>query len=1149
MRLATAICIVVVTVLLVAPAWAQRYHVRVYNEGDGLPSSTVSSVVQGPDDRMWFATRAGVAVYDASEWITFAVAEGLDPPDRQHLAFDDSGSLWAVGDDGAAVSRFRDGRWDAVEPPARSARCSLREVVGTESGIALGGSCGLRVFDGADGWRRVAGQDGTELDVLALARLGDELWIGTRDGLLTGRGAESGVAALVRRETGGVFGLAPDRCGPREEPCLWIVGSGHVWRMRGGRWEQDGDFDTPVVGGEPLRLAADGRGGLYLGDAGELLQYRPGRPPLRLDERNGLASGGTFDVTVDREGLLWAASGRGVSKLVSLRFATLSKEHGLYEDEVTAVLQRRDGTIVLAHRTGLTLLEEGGPRLLEVPEASFRTDDRLLELAEQADGTLWVAGNALGLGRLEADGIGWLRGGPSDRVSSVMVDAEERLWVAERHRVLRGVWPDLVEVFAVRRGRGVRRLVADPGGGAWVLTDGDGVYRIAGDSVAQWSSSTVPGLDNAFSILPRPGGAWVGTGHGLAELDGNELRRVRLPGPAIERPVYFIVADRDDRVWFGTDNGVMRWNGETLEHFTVDDGLGGRETNRAAGMVDGEGNLWIGTTGGVTVYRPDFDYGPPSPPSVELVGVNVGGATLSALAERSLAPQLDDLEFSFRAISFYDERNIRLHTWLEGFDTGWSDPRVSSSRRIRFTNLPPGEYRFHVRAANRLGPWSPIASSATIRIRAPFWRRTWFWAAALLLAAGLGVAAQRYVDRGRRARTLEAEVRQRVAELRRTEAELVKAQRLEALGLLAGGIAHDFNNLLMAILGHLSLLEEQVAPGPRRWVEAGKKAVERARQLTVQLLTFSRGGAPVRDAARIDEVLHESVSFALRGTNVRAEIELDDELDAVDIDAGQISQVMNNLLINAAQSMPEGGVIRVAAGNAAEPPGMLPAGRYVCVEVADRGRGIAEQDLPHIFDPYFSTKEGGTGLGLATAYSIVRRHDGLLTVESVLGEGTRFRMYLPASEDQAQSSRPPSPVQRFDGIRVLVMDDDAAVREATAAMLRSLGCVAVTAQEGGAALQAYAEASAQGDPFAVVILDLTVPGGMGGVETLGDLRRIDPGVVAIVASGYSTASTLSEHRRHGFAAVLRKPYDRSGLAEVLTQVLDPAVAGRAPETG
>jgi nitrogen-specific signal transduction histidine kinase/ActR/RegA family two-component response regulator len=382
-----------------------------------------------------------------------------------------------------------------------------------------------------------------------------------------------------------------------------------------------------------------------------------------------------------------------------------------------------------------------------------------------------------------------------------------------------------------------------------------------------------------------------------------------------------------------------------------------------------------------------------------------------------------------------------------------------------------------------------------------------------------------------------------VTERNKMEEELQKAQRLESLGILTGGIAHDFNNILVSIIGSLSLIKVHAKSGDKffDYLTRAEKAALRAKGLTQQLLTFSKGGAPIKKTASIPELIEETANFSLRGSRVRCEFSMPGNLWPVEIDEGQMSQVINNLIINAQQAMPDGGIIRIGAENVIieENEGLpLAVGKYVKVSVKDQGTGIPKAYLQKIFDPYFTTKEKGSGLGLATSYSIIKKHGGYLTAESDAGAGATFYIYLPASEKQILVVKGVVEEEIFSGHgRILFMDDQQNVREVAGDMLMSLGYEVEFAGEGHEAIDLYKQAKDSEKPFDAVILDLTVPGGMGGQEAIRRLRKIDPGVKAIVSSGYSGDPIMSEYRGYGFSGVMAKPYEIKKLGEILYNVL------------
>jgi PAS domain S-box-containing protein len=381
-----------------------------------------------------------------------------------------------------------------------------------------------------------------------------------------------------------------------------------------------------------------------------------------------------------------------------------------------------------------------------------------------------------------------------------------------------------------------------------------------------------------------------------------------------------------------------------------------------------------------------------------------------------------------------------------------------------------------------------------------------------------------------------------ITEKRKIEEELAKAGKIESLGILAGGIAHDFNNILTAIVGNISLAKMSIGENTEvsRILTDAEKASARAQDLTYQLLTFAKGGAPVKRTADIAQIIRETVGFALRGSKTRCEFRLPEELYPVEFDEGQISQVINNLIINADQAMPQGGVISIIGQNiSAEQINhpIIKQGKWVKTSIKDTGVGIPDQYLGKVFDPFFTTKQKGSGLGLAISYSIVKRHDGYIDVESTPGVGTTFHLYFPASEAKIAETAKDSERLTPGAGKIIIMDDDEGILTAASMALTKLGYQVGVARDGGSAIELYQAAMNTPKPFDALIMDLTVPGGLGGKETIAILRQIDPNIKAIVSSGYSNDPIMSEYAKYGFSGMICKPYKAQQLGRVLQDVL------------
>ena len=386
------------------------------------------------------------------------------------------------------------------------------------------------------------------------------------------------------------------------------------------------------------------------------------------------------------------------------------------------------------------------------------------------------------------------------------------------------------------------------------------------------------------------------------------------------------------------------------------------------------------------------------------------------------------------------------------------------------------------------------------------------------------------------------------------DAARTRASRVESLGLLAGGIAHDFNNLLAVVQGNLDLAVADLGTeGQSAKDDIGAALAEasdacrRASDLTQQLLTFSRGGAPLTKAASLPDLLNRSVRFAASGSAVRCELTFADELWPGSVDPGQFSQLIHNLALNAVQAMPDGGTLFVTADNTTLEKGDsadLKPGRYLRIELRDQGPGIPSELAERIFDPYFTTKASGSGLGLASAYSIARRHGGTLELSRRVEPGACFVVWVPAADEAPRDALEPASVEqsraersRAEG-RILVMDDEPALRRMYTRLLAGMGYDVVTTQDGEEAVQAYRAARKAGRPFDLVLLDLTVPGAMGGKDAMALLRREDPQILGLVSSGYSNDPVLATPADHGFAGRLVKPFSARQVADEVARVLN-----------
>jgi signal transduction histidine kinase/ActR/RegA family two-component response regulator len=380
-------------------------------------------------------------------------------------------------------------------------------------------------------------------------------------------------------------------------------------------------------------------------------------------------------------------------------------------------------------------------------------------------------------------------------------------------------------------------------------------------------------------------------------------------------------------------------------------------------------------------------------------------------------------------------------------------------------------------------------------------------------------------------------------ENQRLEAEKYKQSRMEAVGTLAGGIAHDFNNVLTGIIGNIDMATEALDADNVEEVRGRLKdamhASEQGKNLSRQMLDFARENAPDMKTLDLHELIREATNFSLHGSNIKSEISLNEDLWPVEADKNQMYQVISNLVINARQAMPKGGIIKISAHNISRGnTGATGEDKFVLLEIEDNGPGIPPDKLERIFDPFFTTKEGGYGMGLPVAYSIVKKHGGFIEAQSIMGAGTFFYVYLPASDKKPQpvNKVAEEPLKKGSG-HILIMDDEEAIKRLLVQGLKKAGYEVEAASNGNEALILYHKAIGSGKPYDAAILDLTVPGSMGGIETLKELQKLNPDIIAIASSGYSDDPVMSNHKKYGFSGALIKPYTIPELLSRLNKTL------------
>lgn len=1189
--------------LLVLPVLGQTYLIHHYSEPDGLASDSAGGICQDHLGRMWFATRAGLTCYDGLTWKNYTAADGLYYPsfyrvtvDSRHRIFAlahmvyGTGVIYRDGSDGAAWSRITMKAIEGVEIMEVRAFCLMEQ--GDFPIIAVGTAAqGLFLYRDKR-WLRFNENNGLPGNcVNGIACLGSKFYAATDKGLSILRvgktvTVDNSINSRIKFPSEKIKrpGPAADREFPPnsningitieekgkypdsrlEISRIWICGTqwiGYfeenssqltVYRVKNLNWKKK----------KNILLQPDYRSGIYMGQ-GHLLHYFDYKNDTTqpLDAANGLISAGANALYIDFEKNIWIASNRGVSKIASRRFSNLDKARGLLEDEVSSIIEYQPGKFALGHTIGLTLYDGEPFTTIPLPLIKKKAVPvrRVMDMAADSRGNIWLALAWEGLAKMDTrQRFTWYseRDGLPQNITCLWIDNGDNVWVGSTQGVY---FHQRGKGFVLRNPGGVEKLSARKLYGAgntlrYIASHNSGLF-VSREN--RWVHYLVAGktASNSFYSVKKDsrGRLFAGALEGLYILRDEGLEKFISGNFHIDWPVYFILEDRDRRLWFGTDKGVIRWDGKNERRYSVGEGLSGGETNRAAGLVDRSGRLWIGTNRGLSIYNEAFD-DPESfkpAPKVQLLYVDVFDKKIPLTGSDTirLGGRENTLEFFFRGISFINEGKIHFKTRLAGFDETWSEERYFSNQSIRYTSLPAGTYRFQLKARNGLGTWSRVVSSPPITINVLFNKSVGFYIIISLAAGLLFYGIFRFFSEKRNAALLEQKVEERTRQLKQMQQKLIHSRKMEAVGTLAGGIAHDFNNILGIIVGHSEIILEDLPKksAVRENAKTILTAAERAAALVRQILTFSRRSSQKRQQLKLSVIIKEAME--LLRSSLPASIDFRQNIrtdgDFVMADHIQLHQIIMNLGANAAHAMQgKGGVLEVILekvyldSGAVKEYDVLKPGNYLRLIFSDTGRGMSRSVQKRVFEPFFTTKKmgEGTGMGLAVVHGIVRSHGGDISVYSVPGQGTTFHILFPQIEDGGK----PEPVEtgKLQGgsERILLVDDEAALAYVETEILGRLGYRVTGKSNAVEALETF-----RGNPghFDLVITDLTMPQ-MTGIQLAEEVRRIKPGIPVIFCSGFRAAVSHEQVKDFGKDNFIMKPVNKRDLAKIIRNALDRA---------
>lgn len=893
------------------PCRGQSYLVHVYTENDGLLGSQVTGAVQDDKGRMWFGTRRGVSMYDGHIWQYWTMSTGLLGTSVTALTVDERGTPWFLTDDpGIAVQSIRNGRVISLPFPAPAGEGVEPEflAVGMSLGkraVAIGTRNSGVFFHNGEVWRQYLPADGLAgLQIRGLLYENGSFYIGTEGGITVLRGEmldnrlnddhpvlKGGVHGLGRKHSGGAGSI-------------WVCGPEWVGALEGERLDiRHPEAALPLTrAADRVHIACDGHGGCFLGNPGLIVHLGAGDAvPVKLGVDNGLAAEGANGLFIDREQNLWISSIRGASKVGSLAFLSYRKIHGLFGDEVSAITEIGPGRLIFGHNGGLSFFSPEGIGVLpfRTPGDLIAAESRVIDIQADSTGTVWIATSGNGLGSFRHGGpVRWMGGeaGIGGAIRTFFIDEKETFWagttnalyILEGEKFLPVALPEIPQLY-------IRKIFQGPDGSIDLATRNGGVMRFDGRT---WRIFMHPSRATANDVTAvftdSLGRTWAGAEAGVFLVQNGVLAEVEDEALKIERPVYLIFEDRAGRLWFGTDYGVVRWEGEGREpHFyTARTGLAGQEINRSAGLIARDGTLWLGTNSGVSCYREKYDVDREEvpPPLVEITRVDVNGRRYPGDEALRMKHSENDFEFHFMAPSFIDEHAVLFRTRLDGFDEEWSEPFRTLDPKIRYTNLSPGAYRFHVMAANALGVWAPPAVSPKIRIARAFWQRAWFVLFVLITVGGMSIGAFSLVSARRYANRLEREVKERTAQLRTS---------LSEKNVLLKEIHHRVKNNLQVISSLLFLQSQKI-----------RKAEDRE--------VFRDGMSRIRTMALVHETLYGSGNLAAVSVDKYFSAVIDQLKSAYGMGSGGIEIEVHapNIALTVETAVPCGLIVNELVSNA-----------------------------------------------------------------------------------------------------------------------------------------------------------------------------------------------------------------------------------------
>ena len=1142
----------------------------------GLPQSTVTSIEQSSDGYIWIGTFGGVARFDGVRFTVFDAGNspGIYNNRVNALLEDRQRTLWVATEGG--LSRRERGRWSTLTTADNLPHAHITSLAQDADGVVWAGTVNgvAAIRNGSVVRGAWEGLTKGQPSRVAPGRRGDIWAVAGRKLFRITHGAAVAVPYSIDHGLTPPQSIFEDRAG-----VLWVGFEDVTWlRHANGRWRVLLDTRWGVQRLPSTSITEDESGRVVFVSGQDIFWWRNGA----LIAREAVAPGVSDHLRVvrfDRDGGLWIGADReGLEVWRHPRVTALGAADGFPSGSVVPVLADRVGRIWT-----------GAPcrAIRAVPVGSSKarpiTLDRLgcvWALAEDPTGDIWAGSFGAGLHRIRNGRVvaryTKAHGLVDNGINALFFDRAGTLWIGTYRGVstfARGRFTT-VPLTAEDTSIGVHFITQDRAGAMWIAAHG--VIRISGSDIQRFDTST--GLsNNAVRAIyeDRDNTLWIGTyGGGLNRLKDGRFTSFSTRHGLIDNTVSMVLEDAHGNFWLNGNAGITRVARQDLNDladgkrqsvevgwFGTAEGMKNREGNgggQPAGSKTADGRIWFPTLDGVVMV--DTNEPQPAPPSVVIEEARADEQPLDLDGETRVGPGAGKLEFAYTAFAYGNPASLRFKVLLDGYDTDWVD--AGDRRQAAYTNLSPGTYHFRVIARSNDGVWSEPSRAVTFQLEPRFYQTEWFQTLATLVVFGVAWAAYAVSVRGLRARAARlsalvdertqaqealrrtnTELESALVQLRQAQQTLVQQERIRALGQMSSGIAHDINNSLAPILGYSDLLLSSDAPHQDPELVPALQAINTsardAASVVRRLIQFYRpkAGGPAFPAVDIAPIIDQVLLLtqprwktepASRGATITIEQHLP-PLPAVAADPSELREALTNMLFNAVEAMPDGGVIRFSGA-------VVDAG--VALSISDTGIGMSEDECSRCFEPFFSTKgEKGTGLGLATVFGAVQRFSGSITVESAPGKGTTFTITLPRFEPRPESAQPEDvqPGLPVTPMRVLLVDDEPPARQLIESFLANDGHTVTSAGDGRAGLDEFERGT-----FDLVITDRAMPV-MNGVQMVAGIRRLNRDVPIILLSGYGDIMRASGDHPEGVTLVLAKPVTLSDFRRALA---DATFSGR-----